>query len=77
VPYFLVPIEGDAARAAGLLAVAGIQNVVRDGEAAARVNADDADSTARRVRSALEDEAFVVGGSEAEARDRLNAYLDG
>jgi hypothetical protein len=33
VPYFLVPIEGEAARAAGLLAVAGIQNLVHTAEA--------------------------------------------
>jgi hypothetical protein len=29
VPYFFVAIVGDPARAAGLLAVAGIQNLVR------------------------------------------------
>src|SRR6478609_11431294 len=53
VPYFLVAIEGDAARAAGLLAVAGIQNLVHTAEAPptaiARLIADDGKQAVQRV----------------------------
>ncbi|MEK6326447.1 MAG: hypothetical protein AABM66_02830 [Actinomycetota bacterium] len=76
MPYFLVGIRGDRARAAGLLAVAGIQNVVHhsspedatdDGPAlGARLSAKDPESAVKRVRSALEGEPFAI---EDEARE--------
>jgi hypothetical protein len=64
VPYYLVPIEGDVDRARGLLAAAGIQNV---GHVSARLSAEDRESAEKRVRRALEGEAFRVGKAiEAE-----------
>jgi hypothetical protein len=62
--YYLVPVEGDADRARGLLAFAGIQNV---GHASARLSAEDPESAEERVRRALEGEPFTVGEAiEAE-----------
>ena len=57
MPYYLVPIEGDAYHARGLLAVAGIQNV---GNVSARLSAEDPVSAKRRVRAALKGEAFTL-----------------
>jgi hypothetical protein len=58
MPYYLVPIEGDADRARGLLAAAGIQNV---GKVSARLSAEDHSSAEDRVRRALSGEPFTVG----------------
>jgi hypothetical protein len=70
VPAFLVPIEGDAARAAGLLAVAGIQNLVHTAEvpptAIARLIADDGKQAVQRVSSALDGKEFTVQGAAEE-----------
>jgi hypothetical protein len=77
VPYLLVPIEGDATRAARLLAAAGIQNLVKvpeptaDGTeslpiAVARLQASDAPSALDRVRAALREEPFTVEGAVSE-----------
>jgi hypothetical protein len=67
MPYYVVPIEGDAARARGLLAVRGIQNLAGE-PAAARIRADDAESAVERVRDALGD-AFTVGEAREEGGD--------
>jgi hypothetical protein len=66
MPYFLVPIRGDRDRAAGLLAVAGIQNVLDAGGVSARLAANDLESAAGRVRAALEGEPFAVGEPRPE-----------
>ncbi|MEK6271471.1 MAG: hypothetical protein AABM42_02335 [Actinomycetota bacterium] len=72
MPYFLVGIRGDPARGAGLLAKAGIQNVVHLDDAprtlTARLSAADGESAVQRVRSALEGEAFTIKG---DARPEL------
>jgi hypothetical protein len=62
MPYFLVEVRGDPARAAGLLARQGIQNLVHDSPRTltARLSADDGESAVRRVRAALEGEPFTV-----------------
>jgi surface antigen len=65
VSYFLVGIRGDSDRAAGLLAKAGIQNVVAKdavvgGDIAARLSAQDAEAALERVRRALESEPFMI-----------------
>jgi hypothetical protein len=75
MPYFVVGIRGNADRAAGLLAKAGIQNVPSQGiwigpdgsaeyppfpSVSARLSADDPESAVRRVRAALEGEPFTV-----------------
>jgi hypothetical protein len=67
VPYFRVEIKGDVARGAGLLARAGIQNVVDDAPRTltARLSAQDGEAAVSRVRAALKGEAFRV---EPEAR---------
>jgi hypothetical protein len=59
MPYFLVHIHGDAHRAAGLLALAGIQNLVAEEGVTARLTARDAESAVERVRAAL-GESFEV-----------------
>jgi len=53
------------ARGAGLLAKAGIQNLVADEGATARLVADDRGTAVQRVRAAMEKEPFTV---EDEAR---------
>jgi hypothetical protein len=60
--YFLIEVRGDPARAAGLLAKTGIQNVLHDAPRTltARLSADDGDTAVRRVRAALQGEAFTV-----------------
>ena len=62
MPYFLVEVRGDPARAAGLLALRGIQSLVHDAPRTltARLSADDGESAVRRVRGALEREPFTV-----------------
>jgi hypothetical protein len=69
VPYYRVTVRGDPARAAGLLAAVGIQNVVSLDDApqtlTARLSADDGESAVQRVRSALEGEPFTI---EEDAR---------
>ena len=68
MPHFLVDIRGDAHRAMGLLAKAGVQNVVsRDDpmeQVAARVSSDNPEAAKGRVLSALGGEPFTL----AEAR---------
>jgi hypothetical protein len=65
MPYYLIWIRGDPARAAGLLAKAGIQNVVSEdaparGDVAARLSAKSVELALERVRRALEGEPFTV-----------------
>jgi len=62
-PHFLVAIRGDPFHAAVLLAVAGIQNAVTSGGLAARLQADDGEGAAERVRGLLEGEPFTVGNT--------------
>jgi hypothetical protein len=70
VPYFLVGIRGDRARAAGLLAQAGIQNVLDapvDGDLAAQLSAESAEVAIERVRTALASEpGFTVEDGQLE-----------
>ncbi len=61
MPYFLVGIRGDPARAAGLLAKSGIQNVLAKdvpvrGDIAARLSAESAELAIECVLTALGDE---------------------
>ena len=69
MPYFLVEVRGDPARAAGLLAKNGIQNIVHDAPRTltARLSADDRESAVRRARAALEGEPFTVEDNAARA----------
>jgi hypothetical protein len=71
MPYYLIWIRGYPARAAGLLAKAGIQNVVSEdaedakdaparGDVAARLSAESAELALERVRQTLEGEPFTV-----------------
>ena len=75
MPYFLIGIQGNADRGAGLLAKAGIQNIASsahwmgtkgpDQEApvqgvTARLRANDAETAVRRVRDALRGEPFTI-----------------
>jgi hypothetical protein len=64
MPYFLVGIRGDPARAAGLLAKAGIQNLVADEGVTARLVAENGENAVQRVRAALEGEPFEVEAAE-------------
>ncbi len=66
MPHFLVAIYGDPARAAGFLAVAGIQNVVTDDGIAARLRADTGEGAVERVQAALDGEPFAVGEAQQE-----------
>ncbi len=60
--YYLVPIAGDRARAAGLLAFNGIENVVgEDGGLVARLAAPDPQKARVRVLASLEGGDFEVG----------------
>jgi hypothetical protein len=60
--YFLVPVAGDRARAAGLLALNGIENVIgEDGGLVARLAAPDPQKARVRVVASLEGEDFEVG----------------
>ena len=60
--YYLVPVAGDQARAAGLLALNGIENVVgEDGGLVARLAAPDPQKARVRVVASLEGGDFEVG----------------
>ena len=60
--YYLVPVAGDRARAAGLLALNGIENVVgEDGGLVARLAAPDPQKARVRVVASLEGGDFEVG----------------
>jgi hypothetical protein len=62
VAYYLVPVAGDRARAAGLLALNGIENVVvEDGGLVARLAAPDPQKARVRVLASLESGDFEVG----------------
>jgi hypothetical protein len=64
---YLVPIEGDPGRAAGLLAVAGIQNTdYREASVTARLHADNAENARGRVLAALSGEPFVITDAREE-----------
>jgi hypothetical protein len=68
MPYFLVWIRGDPARAAGLLARAGIQNLVANEGITARLVAEDGERAVQRVRAALEGESFTVAEAQPESQ---------
>ncbi len=60
--YYLVPVAGDRARATGLLALNGIQNVVQeDGGLVARLAAPDPQKARVRVLASLQGGDFEVG----------------
>ena len=66
--YFLVPVAGDRARAAGLLALNGIQNLeVEDGGLVARLAAPDPHKARVRVLASLEGGDFEVGEPSDES----------
>ena len=66
--YFLVPVAGDRARAAGLLALNGIQNVeAEDGGLVARLAAPDPQKARVRVVASLEGGDFEVGEPSDES----------
>jgi hypothetical protein len=68
VAYFLVPVAGDRARAAGLLALNGIQSVVgEDGGLVARLAAPDPQKARVRVVASLEGGEFEVGEPSEES----------
>jgi hypothetical protein len=68
VAYYLVPVAGDKARAAGLLALNGIQNVVgEDGGLVARLAAPDPQKARVRVVASLEGGEFEVGEPSDES----------
>jgi hypothetical protein len=73
VAYFLVPVAGDTARAAGLLALNGVQTVVEeDGGLVARLAAPDPQKARIRVLASLEGGEFEVGepsDDKAELRE--------
>jgi hypothetical protein len=70
VPRFLVEIHGNAHRAMGLLAVAGVQNLVSRQEPTkrvmARLSSENAEVARRRVLAALRGEAFTVDPGRRE-----------
>jgi hypothetical protein len=68
MPYYLVPVAGDKARAARLLAMSGmIENVVgEDGGLVARLAAPDPQEARIRVVASLEDGDFEVGDASDE-----------
>ena len=69
--YFLVPVAGDRARAAGLLALNGIQNVVsEDGGLVARLAAPDPQKALVRVLASLEGGDFEVGEPSDEIQGK-------
>jgi hypothetical protein len=75
VPYFLVDISGDADRAMGLLALAGIQKIVSSEASTehltARVSADTPANARGRVLAALGGEAFTIEHVRPEDADWL------
>ena len=67
--YYLVPVAGDKAQAAGLLALNGIENAVgKDGGLVARLAAPDPQKARIRVVASLEDGDFEVGEPADEGR---------
>jgi hypothetical protein len=71
VAYFLVPIEGDRARATGLLALNGIQSVVgEDGGLVARLAAPDPQKARVRVLASLDGGDFEVGEPSDESENK-------
>ncbi|HXF00297.1 MAG TPA: hypothetical protein VN458_08110 [Solirubrobacterales bacterium] len=67
MPHYLVDVRGDAHRAAGLLALAGIQNLVAEEGVIARLSAENGERAVERVRAALEGEPFTAEGVKLEA----------
>ncbi len=69
--YYLVPIAGDRARAAGLLAFNGIENVVgEDGGLVARLAAPDPQKARVRVLASLEGGDFEVGEASDDSEGK-------
>jgi hypothetical protein len=67
VAYYLVPVVGDPARGAGLLALNGIQDVAgEDGGLVARLAAPDPEKARVRVVASLAEGDFEVGEPQAE-----------
>jgi len=66
VADYLVPVQGDQARAASLLALNGIQNFVAEGGLVARLAAPDPQKARIRVVSPLEGGEFEVGEALGE-----------
>ena len=75
VRCFLVDIRGDAQRAMGLLALAGIQDISSDLEPSelltARISADVPENARGRVLAALGGEAFTIEAVRPEDADWL------
>ena len=73
MPYFLVDIRGDAYRAMGLLAKAGIQNIASDEEptklVTARLSSETAESARGRVLAALCGRALQARGGSGRLLD--------
>jgi hypothetical protein len=70
VAYYLVPVAGDQARAASLLALNGIQNVMAEGGLLARLAAPDPQKARIRVVASLEGGEFEVGEALGESDGR-------
>jgi hypothetical protein len=71
VAYYLVPVAGDRGRAAGLLALNGIENVVgEDGGLVARLAAPDPQKARVRVLASLEGGDFEVGEPSDEGEGK-------
>ena len=69
--YYLVPVAGDRARAAGLLALNGIENVAgEDGGLVARLAAPDPQKARVRVLASLESGDFEVGDPSDESEGK-------
>jgi hypothetical protein len=67
VAYYLVPVAGDPARGAGLLALNGIQDLAgEDGSLLARLAAPDPEKARVRVLASLESGEFEVGEPQPE-----------
>jgi hypothetical protein len=67
VALYLVTIKGDPARAAGLLAVAGIQNTnYGETSVTAGLHGEDAAKARQRVEYALRRESFTIGPARQE-----------
>ena len=71
--YYIVPLRGDPALGAELLAKAGIEKAVRlddpPQKLTARVSAANGASATQRVLSALGDEPFTIEGDVVTERD--------
>jgi hypothetical protein len=69
--YYLVPVAGDRAGSAGLLALNGIENaVVEDGGLVARLAAPDPQKARARVLASLEGGDFEVGEPSDESEGK-------